>query len=159
FHGRDWATIRSRYEPLLEGVETHDEFATLLHMMIGELETSHSEVTPPANSSSSTSPVTPLLGFLFDYSYEGPGIRVKEVPPGAPGSYPKTAINPGELILAVNGQDVALNEKFYQLINDKQDREFEFLVNTNADRAGARTVRYKVMTDGEWTDLIYRNRV
>src|SRR5262249_39227501 len=52
FHGRDWATIRSRYEPLLEGVETHDEFATLLHMMIGELEPSHSEVTPPANSSS-----------------------------------------------------------------------------------------------------------
>src|SRR5262245_63650463 len=30
FHGRDWAAIRSRYEWLLDAVETNDEFASLL---------------------------------------------------------------------------------------------------------------------------------
>ena len=30
FHGRDWAAIKKRYEPLLDGVGTRDEFATLL---------------------------------------------------------------------------------------------------------------------------------
>ncbi|HXI50169.1 MAG TPA: S41 family peptidase [Candidatus Saccharimonadales bacterium] len=158
FHGRDWAAIRSRYEPLLEGVETHDEFATLLHMMVGELETSHAEVSPASIPGSPPSPVTPQLGCTFDYAYEGPGLKVRTVPAGTPGSYAHTAIQAGDIILAVNGQDVALDERLYQLINDKQDREFEFLVSSNADRRVARTVRYKVMTDGEWTDLNYRNR-
>jgi C-terminal processing protease CtpA/Prc len=142
---------------LLDGVETNDEFANLLHMMVGELEASHSEVTPATNGLNS--PVTPQLGFTFDYSYDGPGLRVKSVPLGAPGSYTRTEIDPGNYIMAVNGKDVVLDEKLYELINDKQDREFEFLVSTNADKGNARTVKYKVLSQSEWTDLNYRNRV
>ncbi len=156
FHGRDWAAIRKRYEPLLDAVETNDEFATLLHMMVGELECSHSEVTAAGGGSSSL--VTPHLGFSFDYRHAGPGIRVGKVPASAPGWYRKTEIKEGEYVLAINGQDVNLDEKLYQFINDKQDREFEFLVNTNADKTGARTVRYKVLAQEEWTDLNYKNR-
>jgi C-terminal processing protease CtpA/Prc len=157
FHGRDWAAIRSQYEQLLEAVETDDEFAALLHMMIGELETSHSEVRPARSGTPPTA--TPQLGFTFDYDYDGPGVKVKSVPPGAPGAYSKTEIKPGELILSVNDQDVSLDEKFFEFINDKQSREFEFLVNTNADKLSARTVKYRVLSDGEWNDLNYRNRV
>ncbi len=156
FHGRDWAAIRDRYEPLLDATETNDEFASLLHMMIGELEASHSEITPATGGP--TSPVTPHLGFTLDYSYAGPGLRVRTVPAGAPGSYKKTEIRPGDYILAINGKDVTLDEKLYQAINDKQDREFDFLVSTNAERKGARTVKYKVLTAEEWDDLNYKNR-
>ena len=158
FHGRDWAAIRSRYEPMLEGVETADEFAGVLHMMIGELETSHAEVSAASAPGAPAAAVTPQLGFTPDYKYEGAGLRILSVPPGAPGSYDRTALRPGEILLAVNGQDVTLDENFYRLINDKQDRELEFLVSTNGHRSGARTVKYKVMTDAEWTDLNYRNR-
>jgi len=52
FHGRDWAAIRHKYEPLLDAVETNDEFASLLQMMVGELECSHSEVTPASSPAS-----------------------------------------------------------------------------------------------------------
>jgi Tol biopolymer transport system component/C-terminal processing protease CtpA/Prc len=159
FHGRDWAAIRSRYEPLLEGVETADEFAVVLHMMIGELETSHAEVSAANVPGSPPTSVTPQLGVCFDYRYDGPGIRVQSVPAGAPGSYERTALRAGEIILAVNGQDVTLDERFYRLINDKQDREFDFMVSTNGHRSGGRTVKYKVMSDTEWTDLNYRNRI
>jgi Tol biopolymer transport system component len=157
FHGRDWVAIRSRYEPLLDSVETNDEFASLLQMMVGELEASHSEVT--AASSGVSAPVTPQLGFSFDYAYSGPGIRVRSVPIGAPGWYHQTRIHEGDLILAINGTDVNLDEKLYQLINDKQDRIFEFLVNTNTDRETARSVKYKVLTQDEWNELNYQNRV
>jgi C-terminal processing protease CtpA/Prc len=161
FHGRDWAAIRSRYEPMLEGVETHEEFATLLQMMIGELECSHSEVSSATGASAGTptAPITPQLGFKFDYSFEGPGVRIKSVPAGAPGAYDKTALHPGDVVLAINGQDANLDERLYQLINDRQDREFEFLVSTNGYRTVTRTVNYKVMTEAEWTELNYRNRV
>ena len=158
FHGRDWVAIRNRYEPLLEAVETNDEFASLLQMMVGELETSHAEVTPASGGVSA--PVTPQLGFTFDYSYcGGPGLRVKQVPAGAPGAYAKTEIKPGEYVLAINGRDVRLDEQLYELINDKQEREFEFLVNTNASKTGARKVKYKVLTQEEWNELNYNNRV
>lgn len=157
FHGRDWQALRNKYEPLLESVETNDEFAMLLHSMVGELETSHAEVTPGTNNAV-PSPVTPELGFTFDYRHAGPGLRVQSVPPGAPGAYQRTGINPGDYILAINGQDVTLDEKLFQQINDRQDREFEFLVSTNTDRAGARTVKYKPLTQAEWTELNYKTR-
>jgi tricorn protease len=155
FHGRNWEEIRSRYEPLLDAVETNDEFAALLQAMVGELEASHSEVTA---ASTLVSPVTPQLGFTFDYSYRGPGLRVRGVPEGAPGSFPKTQIRPGEYIWQINGRDVTLDEKLYEWLNDKQDRELDFLVSTNADRSHARTVRYKALTQEEWGELNYRNR-
>ena len=155
FHGRDWEKIRRQYEPLLDAVETADEFATLLHMMVGELEASHSEITA---SGGPASPVTPQLGFTFDYSHAGPGIKVARVPAGAPGSYAKTEIKSGEFVLAINGRDVRLDEKLYEWINDKQDREFEFLVSTNTLKNDARTVKYKILTGEEWTELNYRNR-
>jgi tricorn protease len=156
FHGRDWESIRRGYEPLLEAVQTTDEFASLLHMMVGELEASHAEVTPA--SGDLPKPVTPHLGFSFDYSHDGPGIRVKMVPSGAPGFYAKTQIKPGEYILAINGRDVSLDEALYEWINNKQDREFEFLVHDRPEKEGARTVRYKVLSQDEWNNLIYQNR-
>ena len=42
--------------------------------------------------------------------------------------------------------------------NDKQDREFEFLVNSDPVKKGARTVKCKVLTTAEWDDLNYKNR-
>lgn len=156
-HGRDWAAIRARYEPMLDGVETRQEFATLLQMMVGELEASHSEVG--AAPGGNPGPVTPHLGFTYDYSYEGPGLRVEKVEKGAPGSYAKTLIKPGEYVLQINGQDVNLDENLYRLINDKQGREFTFLVNSKPTKEGARTVKYASLSYGEWGGLRYRNRV
>jgi Tol biopolymer transport system component/C-terminal processing protease CtpA/Prc len=157
FHGRDWMAIRKRYEPLLEAVGTRDEFATLLNMMIGEVEASHSEVGPAP--SGINGPSTRHLGVVFDYSYNGPGIKVKEVPKRAPGSYAKTRIKPGEYILEVDGKPVTLDENLYKVLNDKGDRDFVLLVNDRPSREGARTVTYKALTGGEWGDIDYRNRV
>ncbi|MBN2507426.1 MAG: PD40 domain-containing protein [Verrucomicrobia bacterium] len=156
FHGRDWTALRERYRPMLDGVELGDEFASALNLMVGELDASHGEVTASAGPAAE---VTPHLGFTFDYSHEGPGLRVRGVPEGTPASYPRTAIRPGEYVLAINGQEVVLDETLYRLINGKQNREFEFLVSTNPCRAGARTVKYKVLTPDEWKQLAYRNRV
>jgi Tol biopolymer transport system component len=157
FHGRNWDAIRRQYEPLLESIETDDEFAVLLNMMVGELEASHSEVSSTDRSTPAV--VTPHLGFTFDYSHPGPGLKVAEVPDGAPGSYEQTRIRPGEFVLAINGDDVRLDEQLYDRLNDKQGRDFEFLVSTNLDKKDARKVTYKVLSQDEWRKLDYDNRV
>jgi tricorn protease len=82
-----------------------------------------------------------------------------EVPQGAPGSYPQTRIREGEYVLAINGQDVTLDENLWRLINDKQGRELEFLVNSRPTRDGARVVKYRVLSSSEWNELTYRNRI
>jgi Periplasmic protease len=156
FHGRDWSALRTRYEPLLEAVGTREEFATLLNMMIGEVEASHSEVG--AAPSGINGPSTRHLGVYFDYTYEGPGIKVKDVPKRAPGSYARTRIKPGEYIVAVDGQDVTLDENLFKVLNDKGNRDFVLLVNDKPTRQGARTVTYRALTSGEWNDIHYRNR-
>ena len=157
FHGRNWTAIRDRYEPLLEAVGTRDEFAILLNRMAGELEASHSEVG--AAPSPVSGPATRHLGVYFDYSWPGPGIRVREVPKRAPGSYAKTLIKPGEYIVAVDGKDVSLDENLYKVLNDKGDKDFELLVNSVPARKDARTVKFKALTWDEWNDIHYRNRI
>jgi len=157
FHGRNWAAIRDRYEPLLDAVGTRDEFATLLSRMVGELECSHSEIGAAAGNV--PGPSTRMLGVYFDYSYNGPGIRVKDVPKRAPGSYEKTRIKPGEYIVAVDGKDVTLDENLFKVLNDKGDKDFELLVNAKPTRDGARTVKFKALTGDEWSDIHYRNRI
>lgn len=157
FHGRDWSAIRARYEPLLGSVATRDEFATLLNMMVGELEASHTEAGPAPNPV--PGPVTRNLGVYFDYAYDGPGIRVRGVPKRAPGAYAKTQIKPGEYIVAVDNKDVTLDQNLFKSLNDKGDRDFELLVNDKPTREGARTVKYKALSGAEWSDVHYRNRV
>jgi len=156
-HGRDWEAIRKRYEPMLESVETRIEFALLLQMMVGELESSHSEVGPAPGGNPSAS--TPHLGFTFDYSHDGPGIKVGSVLPGSPASFEKTQIKPGEYIMAINGKDVTLTEELFRDINNLGGREFTFLVNDKPTKEGARTVKYFSLSFGEWGGLRYRERI
>jgi tricorn protease len=156
-HGRDWDAIRKRYEPMLDGVETRQEFATLLGMMVGELESSHSEVGPAPGPIASA--VTPSLGLVYDYTYSGPGLKIEKVPTGAPGFYPQTHIAPGEYLLAVDGVDVGPDENFYKTINNKQGRPVTLLVNSRPVKEGARTVKYTALTQAEFAHLLYINRV
>lgn len=156
FHGRNWEALRKKYEPLLDTADTSDEFAGLLQLMVGELEASHSEVNPPDPPVKIT---TPHLGFTFDYTHAGPGLKVARVPQGAPGSFKQTEIKPGEFVLEINGEPVALEENLYQFLNNKAGRELEFLVNAKPEKTGARKVRYKVLTPDEWNNLNYKNRI
>ncbi len=157
FHGRDWTALRKQYEPLLNSIDTNDEFATLLNQMIGELEASHSEVSPATNAIRNAT--TPQLGFEIDYAHKGPGLRIARVPADAPGSFERTRIQPGEYVVAINGLDVKPGEGLYEAINDKGDRLFEFLVNSKPTREGARTVKYRPLKGSDWDNLLYENRI
>lgn len=158
FHGRDWTSIRGRYERLLPSIGHRNEFSTLLNMMVGELESSHSEVGPSAGN---PRPQTSAhLGFTIDYSYSGPGIRIKDVPKRSPGSYEKTRLSPGEVVLQINGKDVKANEALWRdVLNEEGGRDLLLSVSKNGDKAGVRTVKYRALSAAEWTDLIYRNRI
>lgn len=159
FHGRDWAKIRDRHEPLLASVGHRSEMANLLNMMVGELEASHTEAGAapgPADAPRSASGSHP--GFTFDYGFEGPGIRIESIPDGAPGSFAASKLEVGEVVLKINGKDAKLDESLYRdILNEQAGRELNLLVKGKDGKE--RTVKYRAMSGGAWNGLINRNRI
>ncbi len=157
FHGRNWGAIRDKYLGRLRSVDTNDEFSVLLQMMVGELDASHSELRPTASGSPTVS--TPHLGFTIDYEHKGLGLKVKDVPARAPGSYKKTRIKPGEYILSIDKNPVSSNETLYDMLNGKSSRYVEFTVNDKPEAKDARSIKYKLLSSTEWSQLQYNNWV
>ena len=156
FHGRDWATIKKRYEPMLSSIGHRNEMAIVLNEMIGELECSHSEVSPaPGNPVSQTSAHP---GFKFDYSYVGPGIRIREVPKRSPGSYAKTKLVVGEIVTAINGKSVNLDEYLWRdVLNEQVGRDL--ILTVKGLDGKTREVKYRALSQAEWSAILYRNRI
>ncbi len=157
FHGRDWVALRDAYRPLLGGVGTREEFATVLNMLAGELEASHAEVGPAASPIASTG--VKHLGVTFDEAYDGPGIKIRTVPPRTPGSYAKTKLSPGEFIVAIDGKDCSVDENLWDILQDRGDRDVTLLVNSKPVRDGARTVTFRALSMGDWSNINYRNKI
>lgn len=157
FHRRDWAKIRDRYQPLLDGVAHRREMSNLLNFMVGELESSHSEVSPAFGGERSETTAHP--GFTIDYSYSGLGVRVKDVPANSPGSYAKTKINPGDYVMKVNGQSVRADQNFFKILTAEQGRDMTFMVNSKPSMDGAREVKYRAISAGAFGQILYNNRI
>ncbi|HEY0866979.1 MAG TPA: S41 family peptidase, partial [Fimbriimonas sp.] len=156
FHGRDWLALRGKYEKYLSSVGHRNEMATVLNMLVGELESSHSEAgSGPGNPRSQSSA---NLGFLIDYSYDGPGLKVKDVPYRAPGSYPKSRLNPGDIVTKINGKDVRADEALYRdVLNEQTGRDLNLTVRNPAGEV--RQVKYRAISGGEFGNIIWSNRL
>jgi len=156
-HGVDWAAVRDRYEPLLAGIETPEEFAFfLLAPMAGELNASHAEVSPRAGGDE---PATASTGLWFDETYAGPGVRVVGYVKGGPNDDGSPVIRPGEYILKVNGEEVVWGERLWKVLSGRADKETEVVVNGKPDQEGARTVKLRPTTEARVRELIYEEDV
>lgn len=156
-HGVDWKAIRTRYEPRLAGVATKEEFGMfLLPTMVGELNASHTEVSP---ASEPGGPETAELGIYFDESYPGPGLKVTGYTNKGPNDNLGPKVKPGEYILRIDGEDVSWNEKMYEALLGKSGKTVELLVNDKPTTEGARTVKIKAISYSEWRELETQSRV
>ncbi|HLV81633.1 MAG TPA: S41 family peptidase [Chthonomonadaceae bacterium] len=154
-HGADWRALHDKYAPLLQAVATPMEFTNLLSEMVGEVNSSHSEITPDYKP---RGPQTAMLGLTYDDSYAGPGLKVSGVLPKGPADKPASRIDPGDYILSVDGTDVRMNEDFYKTLQDKAGKTIELLVNSKPTKDGARAIKLKPISVGEWFALDYDAR-
>lgn len=156
FHGRDWEKLRVRYEKFLPSVGHRNEMATILNELVGELESSHSEVGPAAGNPGGEN--SAHLGFLVDYSYDGPGIKVLEVPDRTPGSFAKTKLNVGDIVTKINGTPVACDENLYRdVLNQQVGRDLTYTVKGTDGKE--RTVKFRGMSSGEFGGIMNANRL
>ena len=158
-HGVNWSKERAKYADYLEGVATPEEFANVLSMMVGEVNSSHSEISPASRVGG---PVTASLGVLFDNDYTGLGLKVTEIMPKGPADKPSTRIMKGEYILAIDGTDIkgGLTEDVYTLLYDKsRQKPQRFLSIPSQPKRGARTLKLKPIGTTEFAALDYEQMV
>jgi len=156
FHGRDWPALRERYRKWLPSVGHRNEMATVLGMMVGELESSHSEVSPAAGNPVSETSAHP--GFLFDYKYTGPGIKILEVPAHSPGSYAKDRLVAGEVVEKINDIPVQVDEALWRdVLNQQVGREIRLSVRGLDGKT--REVKYRALSGGEFNAIVQNNRL
>ncbi len=107
--GTDWSTILDRYRPVVDRVRTRDDLVDVLWETVGELNSSHAYVTPPAAD-------TPRQGLLgADLVPVDGGARIARILPGdvsdpdarSPLRAAGVDAQAGDVIVAVDGQRVA----------------------------------------------------
>ncbi|GAB3635566.1 S41 family peptidase [Hymenobacter arcticus] len=104
FNGTDWPAQHDKFAPYIAGARTPDEARRLTNLMIGELNASHSGMGPAAPPTGTVAPATGRLGVRFDaLDYEQHGrLRITSVLPL--GAAALASLQPGDVLLAVNGQ-------------------------------------------------------
>lgn len=117
FHGADWEAIRLKYQAAARYAPTRSVFSRIIASLNGELNASHlgfydNEESRklwgrPSGSRDSWQPITSHLGIVFDSTYKGEeGWLVDYVIPGGPADSSQIAIEPGDLLIAIDGRPI-----------------------------------------------------
>ena len=118
---RNWDAIRRKYADMAAASPDRETFGTVVNLMLGELNGSHLGFTPtPSRPAPEPAPIprpppaeahgagagaagpwaitTAHFGLRFDPSYQGPGLKVRDVIPDTPADHKTTRIRAGEVV-------------------------------------------------------------
>jgi tricorn protease len=139
------------------------DFHILLTEMVGELNASHTGASPAPTGGRGGEGggrgETASLGVWFDWSGNGPGMKVTGVLREGPADRDESRIKVGEYVLAVNGQDVTPTEAFVRSLWGQGGKTLDVLVNSSASKIGARTVKLNAISRGQFSGLLYEHWV
>jgi tricorn protease len=119
-HGLDWNAMRAKYRPLVKHVVLKEDLYSLLYLMMGELNASHLGVRGygPAPEEQ-----TADLGLIFDETYSGPGLKIKEVLKRGPADRRGISLFKDDLLLAIDGVEITPTTDLSKLLNGKVDEQ------------------------------------
>jgi tricorn protease len=152
--GVDWNAVRERYAALLPRVGTRRELAQLQGMLVGELGTSHTYVSPGATPIPGVDPVPIPVGALgADVALDGQGHRILSILPDdpwdrenrSPLAAPWLGIKEGQYILAIDGRSLGARTNLDELLMDRAGRVVRVTIADDAFGRGARTVEVRTL--------------
>ena len=157
FHGADWNSVYSTYEPLIAGAKTNDELRRLMNLMVGELNASHLGVS---GASGFTPAQIGKLGLRFDRSeYETGGrLKITEIITLSPAAIVQN-ISVGDYLLAADGVAISNKTNLDELLENKVNKRVVLSVSASADGANKREIIVKPISTGAEKNLLYRQWV
>lgn len=132
---RNWDDVRRKYRDVAAAATDNVAFATVVSMMLGELNGSHLKFFPePVKTAEPhTWPVvTAHLGVRFQADHSGPGLKIRDVLPHGPADQLRSRLVPGEVILAIDGVLVSPTTDLTRLLNGPAGRDFRLRVKNVA---------------------------
>lgn len=118
-HGADWNAVYDKYRPLIDAAATPEEFGLVFSEVLGELNASHLGISMSSSSYSGPGHSTGHLGLEFDPAWHGPGLKVSHITYQGPADEPGIDIQPGDVLLKVEGQQVNPGLVWEPLLLDK----------------------------------------
>ena len=150
-HGIDWQMYHDAYAEFLPYINNNYDFQELLSELLGELNASHTggRYSPKDENGDHTA----SLGILYDEDYMGDGIKVTEVLAGGPLDNAKNKLKVGDIITAINGQEIKADENFNKYLLNLENKN---VLLTIKDGGKTFTETLKPISMGEESGLMYR---
>ncbi|MCW5982259.1 MAG: PD40 domain-containing protein [Bryobacteraceae bacterium] len=153
-HGYDWEALRNKYAPQLEYVGHRPDLNYVIGEMISELNVGHAYITG-GDYDVPARPSVALLGAHFALDAASGRYRIDEVLRGhneepkyrSPATEVGVNLQPGEYVLAIDGEDLAAPENPYKLLRGKANRAVKLTVNSRPSADGAREVTLSPIAD------------
>ena len=119
-HGIDWDGFYANYKQFLPYIDNNYDFRELLSEMLGELNASHTGARYRTLGSGVNAG---RLGVLYDESYDGAGLKIKEVLPGSCLALVKPDLKEGDIITSVDGVEIAAGTPWYEALSYKAGKK------------------------------------
>ena len=156
-HGVNWTAQKDIYESLLPHVADVDELHTVIMMMIGKLNSSHTGISGGGVLPGQQPPERVQTRYPgFDMEADPSGFfKVSYIYHKGPADHDYTRLHVGDFILAINGKDLKSGDNYWQDFNALPGRKFEFTVNSKPDKDGAWSVSLDPVNQTQQDNLAY----
>ncbi len=154
-HGIDWEDYRDAYRRFLPSINNNYDFQELLSEMLGELNGSH---TGARYYASGPALATANLGVFYDDTYNGKGLKIKEIMKKSPFAIIKSEVTEGCIIEQIDGQTIEAGMDYFPMLEGKAGKKVLLGIYNPAN--GKRfNVSVKAISSGEQNNLLYNRWV
>ena len=154
-HGIDWEDYRNAYRRFLPSINNNYDFQELLSEMLGELNGSH---TGARYYASGPALATANLGVFYDDTYNGKGLKIKEIMKKSPFAIIKSEVTEGCIIEQIDGQTIEAGMDYFPMLEGKAGKKVLLSIYNPAN--GKRfNVSVKAISSGEQNNLLYNRWV
>lgn len=154
-HGKDWAAIKAKYQPLLKYAGTNEDVYDIANAAIGELSSSHTGVTGPPSYSVDRTYDTRYLGVELEPA--NGKYRVTHVYRDGPADKDWVDIKAGDYVVAIDGQDIKAGDDYWKILSSTENVYVPVKVSKTPDGANAKT--YRIATTTNLTNIKYEEWV
>ena len=143
-NGRDWAAIKTKYQPMLEYVGTNEDVYDLGNAMIGELGSSHTGMSGPATRTMDRLYQTRFLGFEIEAAN---GVyKINHIYRDGPADKEWLGLSVGDYVLAIDGQNIKAGDNYWKILSGSATEYVPVKVAKTPAGEGARVVRIASVT-------------
>ena len=150
-HGVDWEYYKENYSQFVPYINNNFDFQELLSEILGELNGSHTGGRSSYRSGLSMG----TLGVLYDDTYTGDGLLIKEVLPDGALSIAYPEVKAGDIVAAIDGQEIKAGKDWYGLLTGKAGKK----VDVTLKKGGKKDVQIFVEPAYSDNALLYKRWV